>query len=539
MASQSQPLDFSQYLANRPSVPDQPEVHPLLKKFLSDLSTSMEALHPQYAQAMQHQRELEAQQSAQEDQMNWRQYEHDVPSAFQQSEIKRAQDAQQAQQNQRQDELNQQNRQFGFQQMEAQQRAMQAAGSALTSGDFRPSQTLPFTIPGLQMGGVSSPSIPQGTPTEQGAIPYGGFGGQQVQFLSPNLQQIPSQVAKTLGLDPSTKVPIKELPNLIERAGQFQKNDPSQIAAQLAPRIQGASTHLGMLLGGTKDPVDQSYFQGLQSQLSHASTPAEIDKIEEEGQNYFKTNSRVALDRRVQENVASGVGLDEAKKDAESKRVQNMAPQIKQMMEDTGVPPTELVSRMSGELRLTLMNSLENLYKSEGKSMPEWLTSAGQKTLTEINNTQDIGRRALTTLNGMKDENGKPLSQSNTPFSQLPSRLQYALGSVNDKSSLINQLEVFKAIAAGRIASGAGIHTQEFVDWLKPHVPDVKKDSPAMIVKKLGDINNYLDIQAKNTHKNQNKWGMIRANGGEIPEEKNGTMTDEEVQKLKSILGGK
>src|ERR1700689_1254245 len=100
MASQPQPIDFSQYMVAHPSIPDKMEPHPLLKKFLSDLSTSMESIHPAYAQAMQHQRELEAQQSAQEDQMNWRQYEHDVPSAFQQSEMAKSAAALKGQQDQ-------------------------------------------------------------------------------------------------------------------------------------------------------------------------------------------------------------------------------------------------------------------------------------------------------------------------------------------------------------------------------------------------------------------------------------------------------
>ena len=347
--------------------------------------------------------------------------------------------------------------------------------------------------------------------------------------------------AKKMGLKPNEDGSYSFPPAVFDQLSKTVEatRNRTENKAQVLQKAGQVKSWLHTAFAGGKDPMDSTMLESFQQRADSASTPAQLESIQKDAENYMVSNGPEARRRNANDRAAMAMSGYMAKKQYDKNENLSHSDGTYQYMMKTGTSPDILLKGMNPAARMDIVSD----WIDKGLPLPTYLTSAGQKMMTEINSTQDIAKSAMDLLNQVDPKTGKPYSASNTPFSALPARIQYAIGEKNNMSSLINRLEVFKGIASGRIASGAGLHTQEFVDMIKAHTPDVKKDSGQMIAQKLKDINDYLSIQQKNVIKNNNKWGMIRSSGvvdEGAPQQGGEPLSDDEfLNSLKNIVGGK
>jgi len=505
-------------------------VHPIWAAILQNLGRGLASLTPERQKMWQtmenNQQEAERQKQAQDAETARQLFTSQNLSAYQKASLAQQQTQDEQLNQYRQGELdNQQTAQTRQDEVARQKSAMEMLG--LQGQGYSQVPSTQFSIPGVNLGGISSPSIPGGTPTSPVGnaqfIPGVGGPGKFLQPPpTPMYTPVKGSVAEAMfGAKP---IPINDntrgiVQHDLETLDKNKLKESEQ--AQLVPLKLSSHQLVDTALGKSQDPIDSVQAKLYHSMIDDAQTPAQMESLKKELGSYMANDSHTARLQHLQNAISQSVGIENAKREDEEKRILSKSDMLYKNMIDSGQPPSETFRGMRPEARMVLINDWEK----RGLKFPEWLTGQAQKVMQEIGSTHDTATNALKTLNSFKvKENGKeiPLSQSQTPFSLLPDRLKYALGMGNpgDKSSLINQLEVFKGLASGRIAHGAGVNTQAFVDYIKAHTPDVKTDSPYLISKKIGDIQNYLKIQEQNTRKYGNKWGAIKMSEGGMEEDK-------------------
>jgi hypothetical protein len=280
-------------------------------------------------------------------------------------------------------------------------------------------------------------------------------------------------------------------------------------------------------LKNSADPIDQNMLKMFNERYQTATTSAQSEGITRDAQEYISQRSKAAKaailgDRLTEVGAAARANAQATRLDKEA-WVRSHSMGVYNLMMKSGQDPTQALKGMNPDDRMIVYKD----WDEKGLKLPEYLSPKGQETLAEINTTKQMISNVYNytqthDVNGLpligKDGKpnplaGTPMSEDNTPFSKLADSLQYKMGKDSELSSFLNQVNVLSEVAKGRIAKGAGIHTQEFVDALRPHVPDPRSDSPKLMGTKIKDINGYLTIQDQNTHRFYNKWGRLAAAG--------------------------
>jgi hypothetical protein len=254
-------------------------------------------------------------------------------------------------------------------------------------------------------------------------------------------------------------------------------------------------------------PNKDLFLRGIQS----AKTPAQIESLRSSLGTYQTTSSEAARKRNKLDSEDIQQAAIEGQRIAKRKEDEAQADDVWTAMKQLGTPPDTLLRGFNADKRVNIISK----WMKDGKQLPTWITPSAQKSVTEIDSTDAIAKDVLHLLETEKDSQGHPLKDSNEAWLATPDRIKYWVGKDPKLGDLINKTEVFKGISSGRIAKGAGIRTQEFVDMILPHTPDVKKDSGQLMYNKIKSIRGYLRQQRESEIRNGNKWGMVLGSGGE------------------------